>query len=97
MTIFGVALHDTQVDKFTTVAIGLPAAIITYEGISAIGMHFGEQHTHVESVSLGHAVQYAAGRMPGKQPRMDEDKRYRLERIVVRGQHSFDGYHIPLA
>lgn len=93
-TMFGVLVHDTKIDQMTTGLLAVPAIIASYEGInSAIKM--SDPHTHVERVSVSQFARAFAAEVPRTQVRQDE-KKYRLEKNVVKGHHPFDNYSLPM-
>lgn len=96
-TLFGVLVHDTKLDKATTIALTVPiAALMSYElGAQAIPKLSSDGHTHVERVSLGNAVRDLHSGTPRIQPR-DDHKKFTLQKNVVKGVHAFDGYYAPL-
>lgn len=94
-TLFGVLVHDTKLDKATTIALTVPFALMSYELGAQIPKLSSEGHTHVERVSLGNAVRDLHSGTPRIQPRNDS-KKFTLPKNVVRGVHAFDGYYVPL-
>ncbi|OGL22553.1 hypothetical protein A2707_04520 [Candidatus Saccharibacteria bacterium RIFCSPHIGHO2_01_FULL_45_15] len=94
-TTLGVLIHDTKIDKATTVALSVPVLAASVD----MGMtHFklgGEAHTHVERVSLSNAVRDLQPGTPRIQPR-DDAKKFHLQKNVAKGVHAFDGYYMPL-
>jgi hypothetical protein len=93
-TTFGILVHDTKFDQFTTALLAMPAVVASYEGAhSAIKM--SDPHTHVERVSISQFGHSMAFDNPRVQPRND-NKKYRLEKQVVKGHHPFDNYNLPV-
>lgn len=92
MTLAGVLLHDTKLDKLARTFVGIPAAMATTEGIGHSIKT--DDHTHVERISLG---QMKNSEQPKLAPRYLEQKKHLLQRGVPRGFHAFDGYSIPIA
>jgi len=92
VTATGIVMHDTRVDKATTVAI-VPPLAVGYE----IGTKFlqSDPHTHVERGSIAQAMNVFHSTAPGIQPRT-HDKKHLLQRTVPRGHHAFDNYNLPL-
>jgi hypothetical protein len=70
-TTAGVLVHDTQIDRATTVALALPAAVASLAAVDS-AIKSGDAHVHVERVSLNHALRASVPRL---QPR-DDDRRY---------------------
>lgn len=89
-TLFGVVVHDTKFDQFATAFLAVPAALATYEGVKST-----DPHTHIERVSLSQFARSVTSDSPRIQPRQ-EDKKYRLEKNVVKGHHPFDNYSLPV-
>ncbi len=93
-TSFGVLVHDTKLDQFTTTLLAVPAAIATYEGVAG-ALKLGDPHTHSERASLSELGRTITRQNPRVQPR-DDNKKYRLENGVVKGHHPFDNYNLPI-
>lgn len=93
----GVLLHDTKVDKMTALALATPIAASRHVSEDSSVRLESTPHTHVERASLEHASRELRNRTPRVNPRGNEDKKYRLQKKVGRGQHSFDSYNMPLA
>jgi hypothetical protein len=71
---FGVLVHDTQIDRATTVALALPTAFATFAAVDS-AMKSSEQHVHVERVSMPSHLANLRMSIPRMQPR-DDDRRY---------------------
>lgn len=67
-TVFGVVVHDTQIDRATSIVAELPALVANY-GASDISLKLNELHVHPERVSI-------SSNQPGMQPRGHDDKKY---------------------
>lgn len=94
-TMFGVVIHDTKFDQLTSRVLSVPSAVVSYEGMNQ-GVKLNDAHTHTERISLSEVVRNINSRVPGIQPRMADDKKYRLQKNVVRGHHAFDNYSLPI-
>lgn len=86
----GVMLHDTRFDKFARAFLAVPGIATTYEGVK-----MNDSHTHTERLSVSQLARAFAYETPRTQARQD-DKRYRLEKNVVKGHHPFDNYSLPV-
>ena len=93
--VVGVLVHDTKLDKMTTLALTVPVAMMGYEMASHTPKLSSEGHTHVERVSLANAVRDLHAGTPRIQPREDS-KKFHLPQKVTKGVHAFDGYYLPL-
>lgn len=93
-TMFGVLIHDTKFDQFTTTLLAVPAIMATYEGVAG-AIKMGDPHTHTERVSISQLGRSVTMQNPRVQPR-DDNKKYRLEKRVVKGHHPFDNYNLPV-
>jgi hypothetical protein len=71
LTVLGVLMHDTQLDKATTVAIALPAVLASYGVADAVAR--SSEHVHVERVSI-------TAQQPRVQPRNSDDKKYMTQK-----------------
>ena len=91
ITATGIVMHDTRIDKATTVAI-VPPLAAGYE-IGAKSLQ-ADPHTHVERGSI-QAMNVFHSTAPAIQPRT-HDKKHLLQRTVPRGHHAFDNYNLPL-
>jgi hypothetical protein len=68
----GVLFHDMHIDKATTVALTVPAALASYGIAHMIG---GSEHTHVERVSFAHQSSIYHSSLPKVTPR-DKNNMY---------------------
>jgi hypothetical protein len=94
-TATGILVHDTKIDKATTV-LASPLTMTSYDTSSkALDMHT-DLHTHVERGSVAEALNDVRSENPRIQPRIFEDKKHLLSRHVSRGHHAFDSYSLPL-
>lgn len=91
---FGVLVHDTKVDQFTTTLMATPAIVASYDGINN-ALKLGDGHTHTERVIVSQLSRSLALENPRMQPRQ-EDKKYVLQKNVMRGYHPFDNYNLPI-
>ena len=89
-TLLGVVVHDTRFDQFATTFLVVPATLATYEGVRSI-----DPHTHIERISVSQFTRSVVSDSPRIQPRQDE-KKYRLDKNVVKGHHPFDNYSLPV-
>lgn len=92
LTAFGILIHDTKMDKATSMLFAVPAALAT---LGAIPHLANEGHNHIERGAFGKASRDAHNGTPRIQPRNDH-KKYALQKRVSRGVHAFDGYYQPL-
>ncbi len=70
---FGVLVHDTNIDKATKVAFAPPALAASTASANAVdSMISKSEHTHVERTSLS---SYASS-VPKTQPPRDDERRY---------------------
>ncbi len=92
ITALGILVHETKIDKATAISIAIPAALASITGIPKLA---GEGHNHVERASMANAARYMNGGTPRIQPR-DDNKKFTLQKNVVKGVHAFDGYYMPL-
>lgn len=91
-TTFGVLVHDTRIDRATTVALALPAAFATFAAVDSMAKS-GDQHLHVERVSAsGHLASIQLS-VPRIQPR-DDDRRYVQSKKIAFGSMD-SGYIWP--
>lgn len=90
LTMTGVTVHDTNVDKAVTTAIYQSYASPT--GQVKLG---NDPHTHSERGSLSQAVRDLKTSNPRIQPRNDE-KKHMMQKHAARGHHPFDNYNLPL-
>ena len=93
-TATGVLVHDMHIDAAASAVVAMPATIGNYD-ISSKLAGFGDAHTHVERGAMAQAIINLQGQNPRIQPRV-EDKKYLLQKRVMRGQHAFDNYNLPL-
>jgi hypothetical protein len=89
---FGVLVHDTQVDRATTVALAMPAAFATFAAVDSV-IKSSEQHVHVERVAMPHHLASLGNSLPRIQPR-DDDRRYVQSKKIAFGSMD-SGYIWP--
>lgn len=91
-TTFGVVMHDTTMDKFTTLALSIPTSGAAESESSARILSFGgESHTHIEPVSIVSLL----GENP-RGPARNDEKKHLLSKRVMCGHHPFDNYSLPI-
>lgn len=93
-TATGVLLHDTRLDKATTVGLSIPAAITSYDANTKL-VSINDLHTHHERMAFSQVVQNIKGENPRIQPR-NEDKKHLLQKRAAKGHHAFDNYNLPI-
>lgn len=72
-TSVGILMHDTQIDRATTVALALPTAVMSLAAVDT-AIKFGDAHTHVERAGIKHLSAFRTN-VPRLQPR-DDDFRF---------------------
>lgn len=92
LTLGGVFLHDTRLDKAAVLAT-VPVQAQYVSPSKAVLQ--GDAHTHVERSSFSQAMRSYQTSTPGVQPRNDE-RRHLVQRNVPKGHHAFDNYNLPL-
>jgi hypothetical protein len=96
MTFVGIALHDTKVDKLTAMAIAVPVVMAAYESAHLLHALGGENHTHVDRISVEKTAHKSTSMPPQLGARRFKNKKYRLDANVTKGYHPFDNYHLPV-
>ena len=96
ITFFGIALHDTKIDKLTAIAIAVPVVVAAYEGAHLLHALGGESHTHVERVSIDKTATRNTSWLPHLQTRKSEDDRYKSDTKNNEGYHPFDDHVLPI-
>jgi len=86
-TAFGVLFHDTQIDRATTVAIALPAALATYAAVDS-GIKSSDSHVHVERFSVTKHLSSLRSPLPRLQPRDDDRRHLSSKRVSAVGTDS---------
>ena len=71
---FGVLVHDTQLDRATTVALATPVALASFIAADSL-IKSSEHHVHVERASAPKHISALRATLPRVQPR-DDDRRY---------------------
>jgi len=95
-TLFGVVFHDTHIDKYSPAMLGVPSIMIAHSDADAALKLSSEAHTHTERVSLNAAVRNFTNENPRIQPRLSNEKKYVLQKNVMKGHHAFDNYYLPV-
>jgi hypothetical protein len=85
-TAFGVVLHDTQLDKATTVAIAMPAIAMGYAAAD-VAIKSSDAHIHVERVSLSRYVNLRSS-LPRLNPKDDERFVHKEQKVAFIGPSS---------
>jgi hypothetical protein len=88
-------VHDMHVDTVASTALSMPVAAANYDASSKLASFGGDSHTHVERGAMAQAIINLQGQNPRIQPRI-EDKKYLLQKRVVRGHYAFDNYSLPI-
>ena len=89
LTLAGLVLHDTRIDRLARTFWGIPAAMAVTEGFNHSMKT--DDHTHVERISLNETK----SQQPRLAPRYLEQKKHVLPRGVPKGTRIFDSYSIP--
>lgn len=94
VSLLGIALHDTKIDKLAALGIGVSAVAVLHQAQGADGLaRFTDTvHTHVERIS----IKNLATQEPRLQSRFIDDKKHIAQKSVPKGHHWFDGYFVPL-
>ena len=96
-TASGVLIHDTRIDKMAVTALASPVTAPSYDTGNAKLINFAiDAHTHTERHSLAQVVSDFKTPNPRLQPRTSEDRKHLTQKLVPKGQHSFDNYNLPL-
>jgi hypothetical protein len=74
-TSFGVLLHDTQLDRATSISLALPTTFATIK-VNDISIKLSDPHLHVELISYTENIDGLRLAQPRIQPRSGEEKRY---------------------
>lgn len=94
-TATGIFLHDTRIDKATSVAI-MPLAYLSVEaGAKLVHVTPNDFHTHVERAQVGHTSPLLHSLAPSIAPRT-EDKKHLAQKFAPKGHHPFDNYNLPI-
>lgn len=96
MTLFGIALHETKLDAMTSLSAALPAIVASYGTASILMQLSGNEHTHVERVSVENVVGRLTSHNPLTPTRHGDNKKYRMQKNVPKGRHPFDNYSLPV-
>jgi hypothetical protein len=91
-TATGVLVHDMHIDQAAS-ALAMPAQMASIDTTKSVNLG-GADHTHVERASLSQSLHLHAANQ-SIQPR-SEDKKYLLQKRVMRGHHAFDNYNLPI-
>lgn len=83
LALLGVTLHDTKIDKLTTVMV-VPAAAATLDVGSKLIQN--DPHTHVHRIGVADLKT----QMPRIAPRVIEQKKHFLQRGMPKGTQNFD-------
>lgn len=78
---FGVLVHDTQIDRATTVALTVPTAFASFVAIDS-ALKSGEQHVHVERVSMPQHLAALRSNLPRTISRDDDERRHINEKSI---------------
>ena len=93
-TATGVLIHDMHIDQAAS-TLAMPVAMASTDTTKTVSLG-GADHTHVERTSLSQTVNALRMANPRLQPRASEDKKYLLQKRVMRGHHPFDSYYLPI-
>lgn len=82
VTAFGVLVHDTQIDRATTVALAVPTVMASLAAVDT-AIRSGESHVHVEKATV-HA-QYGALRSALPRLQARDDDRHMPSKLALSG------------
>ncbi|MBC7943265.1 hypothetical protein H7X68_02085 [Candidatus Saccharibacteria bacterium] len=85
-TVFGVLVHDTQIDRATAASLVAPIVIVSY-GATDVALNQNDPHIHSERVSVSESIRNLKTDQPRVQTRGGDDKKY-----VVQKKSSFQSY-----
>lgn len=91
MTLMGIVLHDTKLDKLARTFIGVPSIAAATEGLSHSVKT--DDHTHVERFSFR---EMKSQDQPKRMPRYLEQKKHMMQRGAPKGSQFFDGTCVPI-
>ena len=74
VTMFGILMHDTRLDKAASVAIATPAYAASTNALEKVISQ--NYHTHVERVSLPKYSTNFRSSLPNSHPPRDDERRY---------------------
>ena len=95
LTFVGIALHDTKIDKLTTLAVALPVIAAT-EGVKLLHLMGGDAHTHVERVSVKDTAKKNTGELPRVQVRREEARKDHGHNEEQKGTLGKPEYYMPV-
>lgn len=78
-TVFGVLVHDTQLDTAAMTALTVAVPIVGYVG-SGVSLKLNDPHIHNESISVAQGVRELKDDNPRTQTRGGDDKKYVIQK-----------------
>ncbi|MEO6109499.1 MAG: hypothetical protein ABIP50_00605 [Candidatus Saccharimonadales bacterium] len=93
VTTFGVLVHDTQIDRATTLAVVVPASYATFAALDT-ATRLSDDHIHVERFSTSTHLASLIRSVPRIQPR-DEDDHHYIQSKKVNFGSNYNGYLWP--
>jgi len=78
-TVFGVLVHDTQLDMAAMTALTVAVPIVGYVG-NGVSLKLNDPHIHNESVSVSQSVRDLKDNTPRTQTRGGDDKKYVIQK-----------------
>lgn len=75
--VFGVFIHDTQIDHATLIAVSNPAAA-NNSGVTNLSPV--NQHLHIESSSFANSLKY---QQPATRPRNEDERKYVAQKRLL--------------
>lgn len=90
----GMLLHETKIDKLTTLAVAHP--VVVAKKVSSGKLLESMPHTHLEAGLFESSSRELRVQNHGMAPRRDRDEKYRMQKNVPKGYHLFDSYYLPL-
>lgn len=94
LTVSGVMLHDTRIDKATSL-LATPLSSAQYDASPNKVQLSGDAHTHVERSSFSQAMRVYQTTTPSTPTRSD-DRKHMMQRHAPKGHHPFDNYNLPV-
>jgi|EndMetStandDraft_4_1072995.scaffolds.fasta_scaffold1104770_1 hypothetical protein len=94
LTVSGVMLHDSRIDKATSL-LATPLSFTQYDTSPSKVSLGGDAHTHVERSSFSQAMRVYQTTTPSTPTRSD-GRKHLMQRHAPKGHHAFDNYNLPL-
>lgn len=95
LTAASLFVHGMQIEEMHKGSLVLPLALGAYKAMEGSADLTDLTHTHTEQTSVAEALQHLGSPDTSRILPREDTRKHVLSKKVVKGVHTFDGYHLP--